>query len=78
MRKRLQQLLLALATMIKEVNQERTRRNLPKEIPPKKRKANQLQLSLRASSAVTRIKGKENIQISDFVESLVIWFTGLT
>lgn len=62
MRKRLQQLLLALATMIKEVNQERTRRNLPKEIPPKKRKANQLNPSLRASSAVTRIKGKTTSQ----------------
>ena len=61
MRKRL--LLLALATMIKEVNQERTRRNLQKEIPLKKRRANQLNLSLRASNAVTRIKGKEKIQI---------------
>ena len=61
MRKRL--LLLALETTIKEVNQERIRRKLPKEILPKKRRANQLNLSSRASSAVTRIKGKEKIQI---------------
>ena len=61
MRKRL--LLLALETTIKEVNQERIRRKLLKEILPKKRTVNQLNLSSRASSAVTRIKGKEKIQI---------------